>query len=302
MRPDGDGSHSVSVLSIPVVQHLIANPHMPRVVVLSKRHRLTSYLVQQLARDGVLAGVVYEERFRTIPDTLRYLRRNAKREGLLHTADVLAYELYDRLFRRTAFLNGTARFLPLDGAETAAAGEAPVFVVEDHNAPSTQQLIASLEPDMLVVHACGILKEATFKLGRVAALNIHCGVLPEYRGHATTFWSLYRKDIQNVGVSVHLVAKTVDTGLPVGTARVRFTPSDDDMTMWFRAFREGVEIVRRAARAVQQQDAVPTQQYDGPSGPHYPRRGLTQYLRFRMSVLAGIRQTVIEEPLTQVSG
>ena len=277
-------------------------PHVPRVVVLSKRHRLTSYLVEQLAHDGTLAGVIYEERFRTFGDTLRYLKRNAKREGFIHTLDVLAYEVFDRMFRRAEFERGTDRLLPLVGSENAAAETPPVFVVRDHNSPETREIIAKLEPDLLVVHACGILKEATFGLARVAALNIHCGVLPEYRGHASTFWALARSDTDNIGVSVHLVAKTVDTGLPVGIGRVPFGRDDDDMTMWFRAFREGVSIVRDAVRRVGSGESLQPRPYDGPAGPHYERRGLTQHLVFRWRTLPRLRSEAIGAPSSRASG
>ncbi|MCA0375115.1 MAG: formyl transferase [Gemmatimonadetes bacterium] len=270
----------------------------PRIVVLSKRLRLTSYLVQELRKAGVLAGVIYEERFRSTGDTLKYLRRNVKREGFVHTLDVLAYEVFQRLTRQGEFAANAARLLPLDGPEEAVAGDVPVHVVADHNAPSTHALIRALAPDLLVVHACGILKEATFSLGATAALNIHCGVLPEYRGHASTFWAMARRDAGNVGVTVHLVAKTVDTGRPIAVGRVPVGADDDDMTMWFRAFKRGTEIVLHAADTLARTGALPFEQYDGAFGPHYVRRGLTQHVRFRLGALPALRRAARRDDAT----
>ena len=260
---------------------------MTRVVVLSKRFRLTSYLVEGLALDGQLAGVIYEERFRSKMDTWRYLRRTARREGFWHTVDAFAYEAWNRMARRSEFRARADEILPLRSAEPLVAGSAPVYTVSDHNAPDTLALIASLSPDLLVVHACGILKPATYGLARLAAINIHCGVLPEYRGHASTFWSMFNEDADNIGVTVHLIAKTVDTGAPVSVTRIGMSSDDDDMTMWLKAFRAGAESVRRLARNAEQ--GVPTGQYEGNSGPHYPRQGLTHYLRFRLSRLPRLR-------------
>lgn len=271
----------------------------PRVVVLSKQLRLTSYLVQELHRAGVLAGVIYEERFRTTGDTLRYLRRNVKREGFLHTLDALAYEVFQRLTRQGEFAANAARLLPLDGPEANVAGDVPVHVVSDHNAPATHALIKALAPDLLVVHACGILKEATFSLGKVAAMNIHCGVLPEYRGHASTFWAMARRDANNVGVTVHLVAKTVDTGRPIAVGRVPVGADDDDMTMWFRAFRRGTEIVLQATETLARTGALSFEAYEGAFGPHYVRRGLTQHLRFRLGALPALRRAAARGATTQ---
>lgn len=263
-------------------------PTPVRVLVLTKRHRLSDFLIQELARDNVLAGVLLEERFRSPGDTLRYLRRNARREGVLHTVDVVLYELWDRAFRRGRFDRHAAALLPLNDPPPAAP--VPTYVVEDLNSAQAHAIIDEIKPDLLVVHACGILKEATFGRARVAALNIHCGVLPEYRGHASTFWSMYRGDVDNVGVTVHLVAKLVDTGLPVGIARVPVSETDDDISMWMRAFRAGVDIVREAAVTVARDDTLSTQPYEGRSGPHYVRRGLTQHLWFISRVLPALRR------------
>jgi formyl transferase-like protein len=264
----------------------------PRVVVLSKRHRLTSYLIQELARDGMLAAVVYEHRFGTLRDRLRYLRRNARREGRVHTLDVLAYESYDRLFRRNEFARAADALLPLDLPEPSLVSGALEHHVTNLNAPASRALLAGLAPDLLVSHACGILESHTVGLARVAAVNIHCGVLPQYRGHASTFWAMYRRDVGNIGVTVHLLAQVVDTGLPVGIARVAMGPADDDITMWFRAFREGVRIVKELAAAVRAGGGVQTLPYAGQPGPHYHRRGLTEHLRFRTKVLPALRGRV----------
>ena len=239
----------------------------------------------------MLAGVIYEERFRTFSETIAYLRRNAKREGRLHTLDVVAYEIWDRLFRRDAFERTASRLLPTNTARPDAHDQPEVHSVGNLNSAEAHAIIDALRPDLLVVHASGILSERTFSRARVAALNIHCGVLPQYRGHASTFWSMYKRDVDNIGVTVHRVARTVDTGQPLGTARIRMTSTDDDISMWIRAFEQGVEIVRNAARTLARDETLSFTPYVGDSGPHYVRRGLTQHLDFVLRVLPRLRSS-----------
>ena len=258
-----------------------AATRMPRVVLLSKDHRLTHYLEARLADVGALAGVVYEERLRTPRERFAYARGIAKREGIARTVDIILYELWDGLARGGAFRRAAERIVPLP-ADDRARMAVPRHVVRSLNAPDARALIASLEPDLLVVHATGILKAETFGLARVAALNVHCGVLPEYRGHASTFWALSRGDTGNIGVTVHLVAKTVDTGLLVRQGRVTPEPGDDDLTLWFKSFRLGTDLVVDAVHEVASGAPLSTRAYEGATGPHYGRKGFLDYVRYRL--------------------
>jgi hypothetical protein len=256
-----------------------------RVVVLSKDHRLTAYLEQRLAQAGCLAGVLHEVRLRNRRELWNYGRRSIRRDGLLRTADAYAYELWDRAFRRGEFARLADEVVPLEAVPGADA--IPRISVTSLNSAEAREAIARLAPDILVVHATGILKPATYEVARLAAINIHCGVLPEYRGHASTFWSLSRGDYGNIGVTLHLVAPTVDTGALVRLGRVTPTAGDNDISLWFRAFRLGVDLLLDSVREAQASGSLSTGRYEGAFGPHYPRKGLTDYLGWRLRTLTG---------------
>jgi hypothetical protein len=100
----------------------------PRVVVLSKPHPLTTYLVARLADEGVLTGVLHEERFLGFRDRVKYLRSNVRREGFWHTVDAVAYELFDRVTRRDRLNVVAARVVgaALSGGRWAGAARVVV--------------------------------------------------------------------------------------------------------------------------------------------------------------------------------
>jgi hypothetical protein len=259
----------------------------PRVVVLSKPHPLTSYLVARLADEGVLTGILHEERFLGFRDRVKYLRSNVRREGFWHTVDAVAYELFDRVTRRDRLKVVAARLVPVVGHD-AGRGVVPVSV-RSLNSPEARAKLQEWQPDLIIVHATGILKRETYGLARVGALNIHCGVLPEYRGHASTFHALARGDLAHVGVTVHHVAPVVDTGRAVGIGCVPFAPDDDDVTLWCKAFRSGVDIVLDQVHRVARGDALAEVPYEGTFGPHYKRRGLFEHLRLFAFTLPRLR-------------
>jgi methionyl-tRNA formyltransferase len=255
-----------------------------RVVLLSKRHPLTEHLERQLESAGVLAGVVYEQRLVTPRERFEYFRKWAKKQGWLRIADQIAYEIYERIMRQGDLRRARA-LLPVPADEPRP--DVPRHEVTNLNAPESRALIASLAPDVLVVHATGILKPETFGLARVCAMNVHCGVLPEYRGHASTFWSFSRGDLGNVGVTIHLVAPRVDTGGILRIGRVHVQRGDDDISLWYKAFMLGADLVVDVVRGLARGGEVHELSLPGAMGPHYPRKGLTDYLGLRARTAFG---------------
>ena len=252
----------------------------PRVVLLTKNNHIGRYLEARLAASGHLTAVVHEVRLANRQEKIRYAWKFAKKEGFARTLDVMLYDAFESIFRRGELRRAMETLLPVP-ARAGAPGY-PLHTVRSLNAPESRELIASLAPDVFVVHATGILSPKTYELAAKLALNIHCGVLPEYRGHASTFWALWNRDVRNVGVSVHEIAKIVDTGRVLRLGRVDIRPDDTDITAWLRAVKAGVDltidVVERLARGEDPGAAT----LEGDAGPHYPRRGLTDYIGYKL--------------------
>ena len=77
-------------------------------------------------------------------------------------------------------------------------------------------------------------------------INVHPGSLPGYRGLFAPFWQVLRGE-RELGCTVHLVDKGIDTGPILGVARVPFDRSRS--LMWHTAglYRGGVAIAAEAA-------------------------------------------------------
>jgi len=203
----------------------------PRVVLVTKRFPLGEYLQRRLAEAGFLVGTVFEHRSR-----LATLRRIAKRQGWVRAADVLAFGAYDRIFRGAQFRSAVAAKLGVRGHLPAL----PEYDAASANAPEAREFIGSLRPEVIVVHATGLLQPDTFQLAPLA-VNLHCGILPEYRGHDTLFWALANADDDHLGSTIHVIDSGADTGAVLRHCLVRREPGDTDVTIWIRAFVAGVD-------------------------------------------------------------
>lgn len=68
------------------------------------------------------------------------------------------------------------------------------------------------EPDVCVVLGTSIIRERLISIPKIGTINAHTSILPEYRGSRSEFWQCYNNDYSNVGMTLHLIDKGVDTG------------------------------------------------------------------------------------------
>jgi hypothetical protein len=249
----------------------------PRVVLLTKPYPLATALERRIAATGCLAGVVHEQPRSGWRAATREAQRLIKRLGVLRTADVLAYQLYQRVARARELNRRMAALLAAQPAPPAR--DVPRAVFPTLNSPEAHAAIRALAPDLLIVHGTGILKPDTFGLAPLA-VNLHCGVLPEYRGHDSTFWALHRGDFDRVGASLHVIDAGVDTGSLIAVARVPCGPADGDLDVWMSAFDAGVDLAVELVETLRAGRPLKVQRNVGPPGKHYGRKGLSDYLAF----------------------
>lgn len=98
--------------------------------------------------------------------------------------------------------------------EQKAFGECPVLAeeVEDVNAlflPAVNICFA----DVIVVFGTRRIKiPQSPDMPKPLMLNVHRGILPNYRGLDSNLWALYYRDFDNVGVTIHHIDRKLDTG------------------------------------------------------------------------------------------
>lgn len=85
----------------------------------------------------------------------------------------------------------------------------------DPNHASCISFLSLNEPDLIVSIGSVILREEFISIPKIGVLNIHKGILPEYRGMGVTEWPLLLKEDserEKLGVTAHLIEAGVDTG------------------------------------------------------------------------------------------
>jgi methionyl-tRNA formyltransferase len=107
-------------------------------------------------------------------------------------------------------------------------------IFNNMNTTETQTLIEAQRPDILVVCGGPILQENIFAIPQVAAINIHWGIAPAFRGAESTFWALLKSQWDGIGITIHKIDPGIDTGAHLAQGTPRLEPTDDEVSLWVK--------------------------------------------------------------------
>ncbi|MBF0244719.1 MAG: hypothetical protein HQL31_05555 [Planctomycetes bacterium] len=101
------------------------------------------------------------------------------------------------------------------GPETARLGMSLGFEPQRVADPRSEEFLAqmkALSPDFIVTCGGPLLPLALLSSARCAAINQHAGWSPNYKGAQTVDFTLYHRDLDHLGATVHLMASGADSG------------------------------------------------------------------------------------------
>lgn len=99
-------------------------------------------------------------------------------------------------------------------------------IIRDVNAPEYVEHLRGLRLDLLVsVAASQIFRRELLTVPRLAAINIHTGRLPAYRGMLPVFWQML-DGRDSVGITIHTMTAEVDIGELLFQCEVPYNPAD----------------------------------------------------------------------------
>lgn len=182
-------------------------PIRPKLVICSKDSIFTHDFVKQLtAQNNVeIVGVLASSRIKKKDENKLFSILSI----LWHSG--LTYALYMLKVTMPGFFRPPSRRWQALKI-WAKKWDADYLTISNINDPSICQKIQMMHPDYVIsVHFNQIFGAEFLSQITCPVINIHPGALPDYRGLDPTFYSLLNEEAE-LGISVHLVDKTIDTG------------------------------------------------------------------------------------------
>lgn len=105
-------------------------------------------------------------------------------------------------------LGHAARHLIVE--ELASGAGIHVSFIENVNEPGALSFLPTNWP--IVVVGSPIIKKSILESRAGEFINLHTGLLPEYRGPYSEFWALFNERPEDVGTTIHLIDEGIDSG------------------------------------------------------------------------------------------
>jgi methionyl-tRNA formyltransferase len=112
--------------------------------------------------------------------------------------------------------------------------------------------LSECRPDLIVsVRYRRILKDAAIAIPKFGVLNLHSGLLPEYKGVMATFWAMLNGEAR-IGSTVHgIVDGGIDTGPVVGRAEMAADRSRSYLSNVLSLYPSGCRLLVEAVERIE---------------------------------------------------
>ena len=130
-----------------------------------------------------------------------------------------------------------------NGQPPALDPSIPFTKVYSFNDPKTIEEIKKQNPDLIIVFGTDILKGVVLKTARLNILNIHRGIIPQYRGGAVDLWAFYHRDFQNIGTTIHVCTDNLDEGDILGQKYYQLKKGDKIYMIRYKTTLLAVELL-----------------------------------------------------------
>jgi methionyl-tRNA formyltransferase len=141
--------------------------------------------------------------------------------------------------------------LPPFSLRAVARRHGACFSVErDANAPALLERLRGYDLDVVVsFSAPQVFREELLRLPRAGCVNLHCSLLPAYRGLLPSFWVLYAGE-ERSGATVHLMDTKIDNGGILKQAEVDIRGARTMHQVLTATKRRGGELMLEALREI----------------------------------------------------
>jgi methionyl-tRNA formyltransferase len=134
--------------------------------------------------------------------------------------------------------------------DLARKARMPVLLPKSARDPSVLSVLSKAKPDLILsVFYREILPANVLRTARVAAVNLHPALLPQYRGRASLNWAVIRGE-RRTGITLHHMVEKVDSGEIIGQEAFEIEREDTIDEVYQKTVTASRDILRRLLPAV----------------------------------------------------
>lgn len=156
----------------------------------------------------------------------------------------------------------------------------PLMELDHINSPAGINLVQSINPELIISIRFGkILKSPILSMPSKGVLNLHSGLLPDYRGVMATFWALFNGE-EEIGTTLHWISDaSIDTGEVISTAKVKVQKEKSYLWHVLQLYFSGYRLIEEAVAELSR-DTLPISHVQEGTGNYYSFPNCSDIERF----------------------
>jgi methionyl-tRNA formyltransferase len=222
-----------------------------KIVILTIKNPGNIYLTNILSKEFVISGmVILRDKKKTFQEKLSYWCKIIRRYGIFKTLNKYMYLKLGIKWCGNG-KESSERFFSNNDYEIEYNFKTNILETYDINSDQVMKFISELAPDSIAVCGSKVIKAKIFKLAPNGTVNIHCGIVPEYRSANPVEWALINRDFDKIGVTIHFVNEGVDTGKVLYQQKISVKTGDTISSIYAQNIKIGAELMVRALKDIE---------------------------------------------------
>ena len=121
--------------------------------------------------------------------------------------------------------------------------KAKIHYVSSHNNNKMKQILINEKFDYLINAGTQLkIKKTIIDKVKIGIINIHPGILPNYRGCTCVEWAIYNDE--KIGNTIHLMSSNYDSGEIIKIQKYVFKKSDTYIDIRLKVYLKGIKLLR----------------------------------------------------------
>lgn len=177
-------------------------------------------------------------------------------------------------------LKSSGEFFSFDGLEKFT--HKPIKVLNLINSDEGLALFKETEPDLVVsVRYGSILKSPVISVPKFGVINLHSGILPEYRGVMATFRAMLNED-EKIGTTLHYINDSrIDTGSIIASSSMPIDKNRSYLWHVVALYSDGCKLILNAIKQIAEVGSILCDEQEG-KGNYYSFPTAEELEEFRL--------------------
>lgn len=217
-----------------------------KLIMLAQKGASTRIVYHSLKNDFDIEAIILEQ---PVP-AKEFIKKRVKKLGFLKVGGQVLFQFLIVKFLHLTSSKRKKEILALYRLNDDPIQKEKIIRITSVNSNECLSLLKKINPELVIVNGTRIISKEIINSIPARFINIHAGITPKYRNVHGAYWAIVNNDMDNCGVTVHIVDAGIDTGNIIYQQKITVSSKDNFVTYPFLQLAEGIVLLKKAVPAI----------------------------------------------------